>query len=56
MTAPQPGDRVDGLEWIGDTWTPVCPVDDVAMVDRDEQGWLCCGRCGVRAVDTVRPR
>jgi hypothetical protein len=39
------------LEWTGDVWAPVCPTDDVPMADRDEQGWLCCGVCRMRAVE-----
>jgi hypothetical protein len=39
------------IEWDGQSWAPVCPTDDVAMRDRDEQGWLRCGVCLVRAGD-----
>jgi hypothetical protein len=35
-------------EWTGTAWTPVCPVDDVPMGGRDEQGWLCCQECWQR--------
>jgi hypothetical protein len=39
------------LEWTGDVWAPVCPRDDRPMDGRDGDGWLCCGTCGLRAVD-----
>lgn len=54
MSAPKVGDRnTDGrpLEWTGEAWTPVCSRDDKPMAERDGEGWLCCGICGVRAVD-----
>lgn len=51
----QPGDRHDDsdrlLEWTGQVWTPVCPVDDVAMGAYDDAGFLCCLACGMRASD-----
>jgi hypothetical protein len=58
---PKVGDRDDNpggsfvLEWTGSTWAPVCPADNVAMVEHDVQGWLCCGTCGARTVDVGRP-
>lgn len=55
----QPGDRHDDgytlleLTEAGE-WTPVCAVDDVAMMGRDGDGWLCCGVCGQRAAGAAR--
>lgn len=60
MTRPHVGERYDDpdaahlMEWTGVDWAPVCPTDDIAMTARDGQGWLCCGTCGVRAVDAGR--
>lgn len=43
-------------EWTGTAWTPVCPVDDVPLLDRQWEpiegggglGWLACQVCGRR--------
>lgn len=51
---PKPGDRHDGMEWTGDAWTVVCPVDDVAMTEHDASGKLCCAVCGVSYLEFVR--
>jgi hypothetical protein len=59
-TGHQPGDRhryPHGLddEWDGQAWAPVCPTCDVAMRDRDPDGWLRCGHCLTLYVNTVSP-
>lgn len=41
----QPGFALD-LEWTGVAWTSVCPVDDVALTVRDDQGRSSCPACG----------
>lgn len=38
-------------EWTGAVSARVCPVDDIPILDNDAQGWSCCARCGLRAVD-----
>lgn len=58
---PVEGERFDEgyghvLEWTGEVWAPVCPTDDTPMDDRDRQGWLRCGTCGVRSVDAAKER
>lgn len=54
MIRPTVGTRTDDvkpLEWTGTAWTAVCPVCDKAMTERDPQGYLACGDCGLRAVE-----
>lgn len=53
-TPPQPGDRYDGMEWTGDAWTAVCPVDDVPMTEYNAQGELACPTCGVSFLEYGR--
>lgn len=54
---PQPGERAPDnmtgrvMEWTGSQWAPVCPVDDIPMGGRDDEGWLTCERCGRRPFD-----
>lgn len=55
---PKVGDRIEGekpLECVSLTphpcWSPVCPRCDKPMLDCDSKGSLCCGTCGLRAVD-----
>jgi len=53
-TPPQPGDRVDGMEWTGVAWAVVCPADDLPLTDYGPLGDLCCPRCGVTDRELVR--
>jgi hypothetical protein len=46
----QPGDRLDGMEWTGVDWAPICPEDDVAMTEYNERAELCCPVCGVSLI------
>jgi hypothetical protein len=39
------------MEWDGQAWAPVCSRCGVRMAAHDRDGWLTCGRCGVRATD-----
>lgn len=46
----EPGEALPS-QWTGDAWTPVCPVDDVPLLDRQWEGvlgWLACQVCGKR--------
>ncbi|MEU4558452.1 hypothetical protein AB0F72_08680 [Actinoplanes sp. NPDC023936] len=49
---PQVGDRHQPgalpLEWTGEAWTSVCPIDEVPLTGEDEKGRLCCTVCGRR--------
>lgn len=38
-------------EWTGSAWTSVCPNDEVALTERDDDGWLICPVCGRRHHD-----
>lgn len=49
-TPPQPGDRQDGMEWTGQVWAPICPVDDVPMTEHNALAELCCSVCGVSLI------
>jgi hypothetical protein len=54
VSAPKVGDRTTDekpLEFTGSMWAPVCPPCDKPMDAHDEHAKLCCGTCGLRAVD-----
>jgi hypothetical protein len=53
-TPPKPGDRLDGMEWTGQSWTVVCPVCDVPMTEYNASAELCCPKCGVSYLERVR--
>ncbi len=53
---PQVGDRTDGMEWDGAAWTAVCPTCDRPMTGYDDNGYLHCPVCGLRAVDRGKPK
>jgi hypothetical protein len=42
------------MEWIGTTWTPVCPVDDVAMTEYNVRAELSCPVCKVSYIEYRR--
>lgn len=51
---PEIGERTPDpkpLEWTGAAWTAVCTTCDKPMNARNREGWLCCGGCGLKAVD-----
>ena len=43
--SPRLGQRYENMVWTGNTWTLLCPVDDVAMTERNSKGELTCPRC-----------
>jgi hypothetical protein len=51
---PNVGDRLGNMEWTGEAWTVVCPVDDVAMTEYNASAELCCSVCGVSYLEQKR--
>lgn len=53
---PTVGERIDGMEWVGDAWTAVCPACDIPMTEFDDCARLSCPLCGVSYLEQMRGR
>lgn len=53
-TPPRPGDRLDGMEWTGQSWAPICPACDVPMTEYNASAELYCLACRVSYIARMR--